>query len=132
MFINFKFRVINLNACKLLHVSILIIIIKKITIASGTWLHSWLLSLSPPDMNKNPIKWNGFLGNWSPWSTAYILGLQEPQSNEMDFLEIDLLGPQPIRLTKSATTCSTIHQKTMWNLTSNQVDYQLQPQLFDA
>jgi hypothetical protein len=61
-----------------------------------------------------PIKWNGFLGNWSPWSTAYILGLKEPQSNEMDFLEIDLLGPQPTRLTKSATTCSTIHQKTMW------------------
>ncbi|XP_061948519.1 TMV resistance protein N-like isoform X2 [Populus nigra] len=38
---------------------------------------------------------------------------EEPQSNEMDFLEIDLLGPQPIRLTKSATTYSTIHQKTM-------------------
>jgi hypothetical protein len=38
---------------------------------------------------------------------------QEPQLNEMDFLEIDLLGPQRIRLTKSATTCSTIHQKTM-------------------
>ncbi|KAJ6861077.1 hypothetical protein NC651_037221 [Populus alba x Populus x berolinensis] len=48
-----------------------------------------------------------------PHSTADIRGLQEPQSNEMDFLEIDLLGPQPIRLTKSATTCSTIHQKTM-------------------
>ncbi|KAJ6867093.1 hypothetical protein NC652_038351 [Populus alba x Populus x berolinensis] len=31
----------------------------------------------------------------------------------MDFLENDLLGPHPIRLTKSATTCSTIHQKTM-------------------
>jgi hypothetical protein len=29
-------------------------------------------------------------------------------------LEIDLLGPQPIRLTKSAITYSTIHQKTMW------------------
>jgi hypothetical protein len=38
---------------------------------------------------------------------------QEPQLNEMDFLEIDLLGPQPIRLTKSAITYSTIHQKTM-------------------
>jgi len=57
----------------------------KITITSGTWLHS----LSPPDYE------------------------QEPQLNEMDFLENDLLGPQRIRLTKSATTCSTIHQKTM-------------------
>jgi len=62
---------------------------KKITIASGTWLNSWLHSLSPPDYE------------------------QEPRLNEMDFLEIDLLGPQPIRSTKSATTYSTIHQKTM-------------------
>jgi len=49
-------------------------------------------------------------------------------------VEIDLLGPQPIRLTKSATSCNTIHQKNdvNYHLMSNQVDYQLQPQLFDA
>jgi len=45
-------------------------LIKKNTITSGTWLnYSWLHSLSPPDYE------------------------QEPQLNE-----IDLLGPQPIRL----------------------------------
>jgi hypothetical protein len=52
----------------------------------------------------------------------------------IDEVEIDLLVPQPIRSTKSATTYSTIHQKNdvNYHLMSNQVDYQLQPQLFDA
>jgi hypothetical protein len=47
---------------------------------------------------------------------------QEPQLNEIDFLEIDLLRPHPIRLTSQHNSSKN---DVNYNLMSNQVDFLL-------
>ncbi|KAJ6861081.1 hypothetical protein NC651_037225 [Populus alba x Populus x berolinensis] len=59
---------------------------------------------------------------WISWKLISLVHTPQQISvacrnhNQMKWISwklIDLPGPQPIRLTESATTCSTIHQKTM-------------------
>ena len=47
---------------------------------------------------------------------------QEPQLNEIDFLEIDLLRPHPIRLTSQH---NSLKNDVNYNLMLNQVDFLL-------